>query len=354
MRTLVLDQGYQPHRIVSWQRAVEMIFTDKVEVVEEYDEDIRSVSITIKMPAVVRLLHKVRGRKKAVKFSRINVMTRDSFSCQYCLAPDHKVLTADLRWVSLGELSEGDVLIGFDEELVSPGGRRFKDSTVESHEFAEDELFLVTLDDGTEFRVTKEHEWLSRTVGKSNLTWRRTDGLVGSLVPRLFDVWFAEDSREAGWASGMFDGEGWLAKNKGLQSFFAQNPGQPLGYRRVISVEAIGRGEIVRMRTSSSTFIADGFPHHNCGKRKPMKRLNYDHVIPRAQGGKTCWENIVTACYECNSRKANRTPQEAKMFPRKTPVKPKWLPVVVFRIEGNSIPDQWASWVYWQGELESD
>lgn len=85
-----------------------------------------------------------------------------------------------------------------------------------------------------------------------------------------------------------------------------------------------------------------------------MKRLNYDHVIPRAQGGKTCWENIVTACYECNSRKANRTPQEAKMFPRKTPVKPKWLPVVVFRIEGNSIPDQWASWVYWQGELESD
>ena len=56
MRTLVLDQGYQPHRIISWQRAVCMIFDGKVEVVEEYDEDVRSVTITIKMPAVVRLL----------------------------------------------------------------------------------------------------------------------------------------------------------------------------------------------------------------------------------------------------------------------------------------------------------
>ncbi|MCZ2109143.1 MAG: hypothetical protein LC118_06205 [Dehalococcoidia bacterium] len=82
--TLVLDQGYQPHRIVSWQRAVHMIFDGKVEVVSEYDDEIRSISITIKMPAVVRLLSRVRGRKQMVKFSRINVATRDGFTCQYC------------------------------------------------------------------------------------------------------------------------------------------------------------------------------------------------------------------------------------------------------------------------------
>ena len=83
--TLVLDQGYVPHRIVSWQRAVSMMFDGKVEVLEEYDEDIyRSVTITIKMPSVVRLLGRVRGRKQAVKFSRINVATRDGFTCQYC------------------------------------------------------------------------------------------------------------------------------------------------------------------------------------------------------------------------------------------------------------------------------
>jgi 5-methylcytosine-specific restriction endonuclease McrA len=61
-----------------------MLFQGKVEVLEEYDEDIRSVSITIKMPAVIRLLHHVTGRKKSVKFSRINVATRDDFRCGYC------------------------------------------------------------------------------------------------------------------------------------------------------------------------------------------------------------------------------------------------------------------------------
>jgi len=81
---LVLDQGYQPHRIVSWQRAVTMLFAGKVEVVEEYEEDIRSVSLTIKMPAVVRLLRNMAGRNMAVRFSRINVLSRDGFRCQYC------------------------------------------------------------------------------------------------------------------------------------------------------------------------------------------------------------------------------------------------------------------------------
>lgn len=173
-RTLVLDQGYQPLRIVSWQRAVTMLFEGKVEVIEEYDEDIRSVSITIKMPAVVRLLRAIRGRKKAVKFSRINVMTRDGFRCQYC------------------------------------------------------------------------------------------------------------------------------------------------------------------------------------GRKLPMSKLNYDHVIPRAQGGKTVWENIVTACYPCNERKGNMSPVQARMRLRRKPVKPKSLPIVAFRLSTESMPDAWASWVYWQGALEEE
>ena len=66
MRTLVLDQGYQPQRIVTWQKAVTMLFGGKVEVVEEYDEEIRSVSLTIRMPAVVRLVRRIRRRKQAM------------------------------------------------------------------------------------------------------------------------------------------------------------------------------------------------------------------------------------------------------------------------------------------------
>ncbi len=62
-----------------------MVFLGKVEVLEEYDEVLyRSVDVTIRMPAVVRLVRVFRGIKRAVKFSRVNVFTRDRFTCQYC------------------------------------------------------------------------------------------------------------------------------------------------------------------------------------------------------------------------------------------------------------------------------
>lgn len=61
-----------------------MVFGGKVEVVEEYDEEIRSVSLVLRMPAVVRLHRKVRHRGRAVRFSRFNVLLRDQFTCQYC------------------------------------------------------------------------------------------------------------------------------------------------------------------------------------------------------------------------------------------------------------------------------
>lgn len=172
-RTLVLDLGYQPHRIVSWQRAVTMLFQGKVEIVEEYEEEIyRSTTAVMKMPAVIRLLNKVRN-KKAVRFSRMNVLTRDHWTCQYC------------------------------------------------------------------------------------------------------------------------------------------------------------------------------------GKKLSTKKLNYDHVVPRCQGGKTVWTNIVTSCYPCNGRKRDRTPEQAGMKLIKKPIQPKSLPVMAFHVDpGESIPEAWANWVYWHGKLE--
>ncbi len=85
MDTLVLSSGYEPVARVHWQRAVALLFQGKVEVVEEYDDkEIRAVTFTIKMPSVVRFLRAIRGKKKAVKFSRQNVYARDGGRCQYC------------------------------------------------------------------------------------------------------------------------------------------------------------------------------------------------------------------------------------------------------------------------------
>lgn len=84
--TLLLNASYEPLQIVSWKRAIRLLFQEKVEVVAEYDREIHSVSVTIRLPSVLRLLHyvKIRRHHSQVKFSRANLYARDNFRCQYC------------------------------------------------------------------------------------------------------------------------------------------------------------------------------------------------------------------------------------------------------------------------------
>ena len=161
MRTLLLNSWMAPHKIISWERAVVLVVLGKVEVLEEYDEEIRSRNLALRTPAVVRLKKGGAATKHVVRFSRINVYTRDGFRCQYC------------------------------------------------------------------------------------------------------------------------------------------------------------------------------------GERKPMRDLNYDHVIPRVRGGRTVWENIVTSCYDCNEKKAHRTPDEAGMRLLRKPFKPKTLPLSYLQIDRRTIPEAW-------------
>jgi len=173
-RTLLLNQGYEPIKVISWQRAMTLVTLEKVEVVEEYDADVRATSLLVKVPAVVRLRKAFRRHAKPVKFSRVNIYARDSYRCQYC------------------------------------------------------------------------------------------------------------------------------------------------------------------------------------GTKCTIAGLTYDHVVPRSRGGRTTWENIVSCCYACNARKANRTPAEAKMVLRTAPVRPAWIPAVQIRVSTKSVPDAWRDYVYWAGEVEHD
>jgi len=171
----VLDQSYLPHRIVSWQRAVCMLFDGKAEIVEEGAGTLRSPSIEMAMPSVVRLRGRARSaRRPPIRFSRINVMTRDGFRCQYC------------------------------------------------------------------------------------------------------------------------------------------------------------------------------------GVKLAMCKLSYDHVLPRSRGGKTNWENVVTACTPCNSKKGDRTPSEAGMSLLKTPVKPSWLPVTSHRFVLHRVPREWYPYLGWTTAANDD
>jgi 5-methylcytosine-specific restriction endonuclease McrA len=171
-KTLLLSQSYEPIKVISWQRAITLLFLGKVEVIEEYVHDVRSVTFVIKIPAVVRLLRAFRRHHKPVKFSRVNIYARDHYTCQYC---------------------------------------------------------------GTKLGVAE---------------------------------------------------------------------------------------------------------------------LTYDHVVPRSQGGRTEWTNIVTACHDCNRDKGGRTPKQAGMHLRATPVQPDWVPAVTIRVSLRSVPDAWRDYLYWTGTLE--
>jgi hypothetical protein len=88
-------------------------------------------------------------------------------------------------------------------------------------------------------------------------------------------------------------------------------------------------------------FERDDFTCQYCGHRFSEGELTIDHVIPRERGGRNTWENLVTACRACNSRKANRLPHEAGMSLTRKPRRPPSLPFAASAIlDGATIP-QW-------------
>ena len=83
-RTLLLNSTYEPLKVITWQRAITLAFLGKVEVIRNYERDIRSVTLKFRMPAVVRLLRFIRRKRPQVSFSRRNLFLRDHNTCQYC------------------------------------------------------------------------------------------------------------------------------------------------------------------------------------------------------------------------------------------------------------------------------
>jgi 5-methylcytosine-specific restriction endonuclease McrA len=107
-----------------------------------------------------------------------------------------------------------------------------------------------------------------------------------------------------------------------------------------------------------NVYVRDGARCQYCAGKVARHEATYDHVVPRAQGGKTTWENIVIACVPCNQKKGGRTPTQAQMKLRSTPVRPKKLPEVIsitFTFQPG-MPDSWRTWLrdvaYWNAELE--
>ncbi|GAB4192111.1 MAG: HNH endonuclease [Thalassobaculales bacterium] len=108
--------------------------------------------------------------------------------------------------------------------------------------------------------------------------------------------------------------------------------------------------------TRFNVFLRDHFTCQYCGDRFPTHDLTFDHVIPRSRGGRTTWENVVTACGACNLEKGNKLPAETGLFPMQRPYQPTtWeLQENGRGFPPNYLHESWVDFLYWDAELENE
>ncbi len=148
-----------------------------------------------------------------------------------CPTPDQKILTADLRWIEAGALKIGDSIVSIEEEKQEANRlRRYKTGKITANSRALMEVFKVTLSDGAIIKVTGEHPWLIKKRGGQ--TWKKTEDLnIRDTIPRLLKTWEEDLSKDAGYLSGIYDGEGSLSVQEGFNTLtlnFSQNIGPTL------------------------------------------------------------------------------------------------------------------------------
>jgi len=106
--------------------------------------------------------------------------------------------------------------------------------------------------------------------------------------------------------------------------------------------------------TRFNVFLRDEFSCQYCDVTLPAHDLTFDHVLPKMKGGRTHWENIVTACRPCNIKKGPKTIARAGMSLRRQPQRP-----TSYELQENGrlfppnhLHESWRDFLYWDSELE--
>ena len=104
--------------------------------------------------------------------------------------------------------------------------------------------------------------------------------------------------------------------------------------------------------TRFNLFLRDEFSCQYCGARGD---LTFDHVVPRARGGVTSWENVVAACSKCNLKKGSQMLSRSGMSLIKPPRQPasEQLRNQGRKFPPNHLHESWMDFLYWDAELEA-
>lgn len=240
--------------------------------------------------------HEMRGGQIDTGWNRSLVevrMANGTYFKGYCVAPETRLLTADLRYIPAGEIEPGTKLAGFEKERA-PYRRHYRTAIAESAEIIKQPCYRLILDDDTRIICSDEHQWLTQYSGKTQAKWLMTKNLrvhtgrySNSRILRLFDLWKPNTSYAAGYLAAAFDGESHRSQE-------------------VVAKEFIGEQWVSAIRTSTGTFIAEGLASHNSSE-KPWKlrgpQFHFawgDESCFWADAGKgtitdTTWSNLTIA-----------------------------------------------------------
>ena len=158
----------------------------------------------------------------------------------------------------------------------------------------------------------------------------------------------------------LFDFPSWAALSAEFGSETIHAVHGQLLVPRIVVLQVYERIPKGRIRFSRhNIFVRDNHTCQYCNTLMTRRHLNLDHVIPRSQGGKTNWENVVTSCIPCNFRKGCRTPEQAGMSLTRPAHKPRWSELVHMpRVRARY--EEWLPFLnpvdacYWNTELEHD
>lgn len=104
--------------------------------------------------------------------------------------------------------------------------------------------------------------------------------------------------------------------------------------------------------TRFNLFLRDEFCCQYCGAKG---ELTFDHVIPRAAGGVTSWENVVAACSPCNLRKGSLSLQRSGLQLVRPPRAPEAAALhnVGRKFPPDYLHESWIDFLYWDAELDA-
>jgi 5-methylcytosine-specific restriction endonuclease McrA len=108
--------------------------------------------------------------------------------------------------------------------------------------------------------------------------------------------------------------------------------------------QLVRRPHRIRKMTRYEIFNRDKYTCQYCGAQS--KHLTLDHVMPRSRHGEHTWENVVSACADCNRKKAGRTPKEANMKLMRAPAPPSGSPLFNIPYQFLSKRDEWKKYLY--------